>query len=115
MRRCARARAFRAPIAYDAIRLEDFDALLLPGGHAKGMRPYLESAVLQAHVASFFEVAKPVGAICHGVLLAARSQHAVGQVGVARAQDDGPDAGDGDDGVADDARFISAIITGPIR
>ena len=71
MRGCA---AFRAPITYDAIRLEDFDALLLPGGHAKGMRPYLESPVLQAHVASFFAIAKPVGAICHGVLLAARSQ-----------------------------------------
>jgi protease I len=66
--------AFRAPIRYEAIRLQDFDALILPGGHAKGMRPYLESAVLQAHVAAFFEVAKPVGAICHGVLLAARSQ-----------------------------------------
>jgi len=68
------AAAFRAPLKYDAIRLEDFDALLLPGGHAKGMRPYLESPVLQGHVAAFFAVAKPVAAICHGALLAARSQ-----------------------------------------
>ena len=42
--------AFNATVAWDQARLEDFDALLLPGGHAKGMRPYLESAVLQALV-----------------------------------------------------------------
>ena len=66
--------AFKTPIAYDAIRVEDFDALLLPGGHAKGMRPYLESAVLQTQVAAFFAAAKPIAAICHGVLLAARSR-----------------------------------------
>ena len=33
---------FRCPIRYDAIQSQDFDALLLPGGHAPGMRPYLE-------------------------------------------------------------------------
>ena len=30
-----------------------FDALLLPGGHAPGMREYLESAALQSAVAAF--------------------------------------------------------------
>ena len=70
--------AFRAPITYDTIRSEDFDALLLPGGHAKGMRPYLESPILQGHVAAFFAAAKPVAAICHGTLLAARSRSAQG-------------------------------------
>jgi len=51
-----------------------FDALLLPGGHrARGMREYLESEILQRHVAGFFDQEKPVAAICHGVLLAARS------------------------------------------
>ncbi len=66
--------AFRVPLPYAAIRPEDFDAILLPGGHAKGMRPYLESPVLQGHVATFFAGDKPVGAICHGVVLAARSK-----------------------------------------
>ena len=66
--------AFNAPIAWDQARLEDFDALLLPGGHAKGMRPYLESAVLQALVVSFMTYNKPLGAICHGVVLAARAR-----------------------------------------
>jgi putative intracellular protease/amidase len=66
--------AFRAPIAWDAARAEDFDGLLLPGGHrARGMRTYLESPLLQALVATAFARGQPVGAICHGVLLAARS------------------------------------------
>jgi len=65
---------FRAPIAWEAARAEDFDGLLLPGGHrARGMRTYLESGVLQALVGRFFALERPVGAICHGVLLAARS------------------------------------------
>jgi putative intracellular protease/amidase len=65
---------FVAPHRWDAIDPSGFDALLLPGGHrARGMREYLESAILQRHVAHFFDEAKPVAAICHGVLLAARS------------------------------------------
>jgi putative intracellular protease/amidase len=37
------------------------------------MRDYLESEILQRLVAHFFDAQKPVAAICHGVLLAARS------------------------------------------
>jgi putative intracellular protease/amidase len=63
-----------APQRWDAIDPAAFDALLLPGGHrARGMRDYLESEILQRLVASFFDEQKPVAAICHGVLLAARS------------------------------------------
>jgi protease I len=64
---------FRAPRPWAAIEPASFDALLLSGGHAKGMRPYLESAILQRIVAVCFAQSKPVGAICHGVLLAARA------------------------------------------
>jgi putative intracellular protease/amidase len=46
---------------------------MLPGGHDKGVKEYLESEVLQNHVVDFFDAKKPVGAICHGVVLAARS------------------------------------------
>lgn len=70
---------FREPLAYDAVVGRDFDALLLPGGHAKEMRPYLESALLQSVVAAHFAAGKPVGAICHGVVLAARSRTASGR------------------------------------
>ncbi|HEX3842584.1 MAG TPA: type 1 glutamine amidotransferase domain-containing protein [Acidimicrobiales bacterium] len=68
-----RAPAFTQPIAWADID-SDFDGLLLPGGHrARGMRQYLESTVLQEVVVSAFREGKPVAAICHGVLLAARS------------------------------------------
>ena len=65
---------YLAPQRWEAVDASAFDALLLPGGHrARGMLDYLESDVLQRHVAVFFEEKKPVAAICHGVLLAARS------------------------------------------
>jgi len=63
-----------APQRWDAVDPTTYDALLLPGGHrARGMRDYLESEILQNLVVHFFEEEKPVAAICHGVLLAARS------------------------------------------
>jgi len=66
---------FRTPLGWEQARVDDFDGLVLPGGHrARGMRDYLESAVLQRLVVAFFDADKPVGAICHGVLLAARSR-----------------------------------------
>jgi putative intracellular protease/amidase len=63
-----------APERWNDVNPSVFDGLLLPGGHrARGMRDYLESEILKRHVASFFEEEKPIAAICHGVLLAARS------------------------------------------
>jgi putative intracellular protease/amidase len=67
-------RRFQQPLRWDDLRAAQFDALLLPGGHAKGVREYLESATLQNCVAEFFDAARPVAAICHGVVLAARSR-----------------------------------------
>jgi putative intracellular protease/amidase len=71
---------FLSPMRWDEIpglgRGQACAGLLLPGGHrARGMRPYLESPVLQRSVVEFFSLGKPVGAVCHGVLLAARSIH----------------------------------------
>jgi len=67
--------AFKAPRSWRELRCEDFDGLLLPGGHrARGMREYLESEILQKLVAEFFAAGLPVAAICHGVLVAARSR-----------------------------------------
>jgi len=74
--------AFLNPVLYHEARESDFMGLLLPGGHAKGMRTYLESADLQRLVADFFKAGKPVAAICHGVLLAARSKDSAGGVSV---------------------------------
>jgi protease I len=64
---------FQNPIRYDQISSGSYKGILLPGGHAKGMRPYLESKILQDTIVHFFDQNKPVGAICHGVLLVARS------------------------------------------
>src|ERR1700675_4327452 len=62
------------PQRWDAVDPAIYDALLLPGGHrARGMRDYLESDILKNIVARFFDEEKPVAAICHGVVLAARS------------------------------------------
>jgi putative intracellular protease/amidase len=65
---------YAVPLRWDALSVQRFDGLLLPGGHwARGMREYLESDVLQQLVVAFFAADKPVAAICHGVLLTARS------------------------------------------
>ncbi|HUP91346.1 MAG TPA: type 1 glutamine amidotransferase domain-containing protein [Solimonas sp.] len=68
-----RDREFQNPTRHAELHAGAFDALLLPGGHAKGMREYLESEKLQGVVAEFFDANKPVAAVCHGVVLAARS------------------------------------------
>jgi putative intracellular protease/amidase len=65
---------YRQPIAYADIVAGAFDGLILPGGHAKGMRQYLGSTELQAKVAAFWALNRPVGAICHGVLVLARTK-----------------------------------------
>ncbi len=65
---------YRKPIAWADTDLDDVDALLLPGGHrARGMRSYIESDVLQRLVSEAFRREILVAAICHGVLLAART------------------------------------------
>lgn len=65
--------AFKAPISYDEIKVADYDGLLLPGGHSKGVIPYLESHDLQNAIVDFFARDKPVGAICHGVVAVCRA------------------------------------------
>jgi protease I len=69
----ASSHSFCSPVIYSEVSADDFDALILPGGHDKGVIEYLESEVLQSVVVDFFASEKPVGAICHGVVLAARS------------------------------------------
>ncbi|MDQ2754856.1 MAG: type 1 glutamine amidotransferase domain-containing protein [Actinomycetota bacterium] len=65
---------FASPLAWDDISLEKTDGVLLPGGHrARGMRAFLESDRLQQVVVEAFRRKLRVAAICHGVLLAARS------------------------------------------
>ena len=67
------APGFRNPVAWSAIEPEGFDGLVLAGGHAPGMRQYLGSELLQEKVAAIWRLERPVGAICHGVLVLARA------------------------------------------
>lgn len=72
-RRLEASPEFNSPIAWDEIEPAAYDGLLLAGGHAPGMRQYLSSAVVQDKVAAFWALGRPVGAICHGVLVLART------------------------------------------
>lgn len=65
---------FQSPLTWDG-DFDRFDGLILAGGHAPGMRQYLGSLCLQEKVARFFLSDRPVGAICHGVVLLARSRN----------------------------------------
>ncbi len=73
-RELERAPELLRPLSWETTDFTRFDALLLPGGHAPGMRQYLGASRLQERVAAFFATGRPVGAICHGVLLLARSK-----------------------------------------
>jgi putative intracellular protease/amidase len=78
-RELAQAPEFVSPRRWSECAAEDHDALLLAGGHAPGMKQYLGSDVVHRLTAGFFATPRPIAAICHGVLVAARSQAAGGR------------------------------------
>jgi putative intracellular protease/amidase len=75
-RELERSEAFVAPKRWSECDAAAFDALFLAGGHAPGMKQYLGSEQVQRLTAGFFATPKPIAAICHGVLVAARTQAA---------------------------------------
>ena len=65
---------YQHPSSWADVTLDGIDGLLLPGGHrARGMRSYINSDTLHRLVVDAFARGVTVAAICHGVLLAARS------------------------------------------
>lgn len=76
---------FRQPLRYSDIKVSEIDGLVLPGGHAKTMRPYLESELVQKLVADCLATGAaagqhlPVAAICHGVVVLARASDGQGR------------------------------------
>ena len=68
------AARFRAPVGWADLQPDEYEGMILPGGHAPGMRQYLGSDVLRDKVAQFWALRRPVGAICHGVLVLARTR-----------------------------------------
>lgn len=72
-KRMTESSEYQKPIRYNDINADDYDALLLTGGHAPGMKQFLESKVLQSKIVDFFRKDKSIGAICHGLLPLARA------------------------------------------
>jgi len=69
-----KSKEFINPITYKSINPDDYVLLHLPGGHAKGVKQYLESKVLQDKVSQFFYHNKFIGSICHGAIVLARTK-----------------------------------------
>lgn len=65
--------AFRQPRSYADLDPDDYDGVIIVGGHAEDMKSLLESKQIQNLVAVHMNAGKPVGAICHGVLVPARA------------------------------------------
>ena len=65
--------SFRAPLPWSELDPSAFDALMLAGGHAPGMRQYLGNEPLRRMIREFWALDRPVAAICHGVLVLARA------------------------------------------
>jgi protease I len=65
--------AYRHPLTWEAAKACDYDAFHFPGGHAPGMKPYLESPHVQQIARDAFAANKPVAAICHGVIVLSRA------------------------------------------
>lgn len=78
-RELERSPEFLAPRRWEDCAASEVDALLLAGGHAPGMRQYLGSERVQQLTADMFAAGKPVAAICHGVLVAARARTSEGR------------------------------------
>lgn len=64
---------YRSPLAWRDVAVGSVDGLVLAGGHAPGMRQYLDAADLRRWVTDFWGLNRPVGAICHGVIVLART------------------------------------------
>ncbi len=76
--RMAASAHFKAPQKWQDVKPDDYDVLILPGGHAPGMKPYLESDAVFDICRNFFARKALVASVCHGVLALARTKNASG-------------------------------------
>ncbi len=70
---------FETPLAWKGVDPNAYDVLILPGGHAPGMKPYLEAQAVFDICRNFFEREAMVASICHGILALARTKRADGR------------------------------------
>ncbi|CAG7827084.1 unnamed protein product, partial [Allacma fusca] len=65
---------YQKPLRFDQVDFSNYDAILLPGGHAQGMKPYLENTTIQEKIVPILKNQKKiVAAVCHGVIVLART------------------------------------------
>ena len=75
----AASERFQNPLSWNDVKPNEFDALVLPGGHAPGVKPYLESDIVHDICRNFFERKAPVSSVCHGVLALSRAKRSDGR------------------------------------
>ena len=68
---------FKSPKAWNQgdVKMNEFDGIWITGGHAQGMRQLLSCKYLQRQLAEYWELQRPVAAVCHGVLMVARTRN----------------------------------------
>lgn len=72
--RMAANERFQNPLAWADVKPDEFDGLVLPGGHGPGVKPYLEAEAVFDICRNFFKRKAPVSSVCHGVLALARTK-----------------------------------------
>ncbi len=75
----AASERFQNPLAWQDVKPDEFDGLVLPGGHAPGVKPYVESTHVHNICRNFFDRKAPVSSVCHGVLALSRTQREDGR------------------------------------
>jgi putative intracellular protease/amidase len=85
-REMIKSEEFLHPLRWEDTDFDAYDGVWLGGGHAKGVREYLESEVLQSKLANFMpktdassEDPKVLAAICHGPVLLSRTVDEAGK------------------------------------
>ena len=70
----ATSERFLNPLAWKDVQPDEFDGLILLGGHAPGLKPYVESPYVYAICRNFFARKAPVASVCHGILALSRTK-----------------------------------------
>jgi len=66
---------YKNPISWLDIAIENYQGVILTGGHSKGIISYLESDLLKEKIYKFWKLKRPIGAISRGVLLLSKIQN----------------------------------------
>ncbi|XP_021956076.1 uncharacterized protein LOC110852343 [Folsomia candida] len=69
-----KTKEFQNPTKYKDTEFMDYDCVLFPGGHAPGMKQYLENETIRDKIVPYFKnKSKVVAAVCHGTIVLSRT------------------------------------------